>query len=470
MKTAFRIGVWPAILTAAILLLPLAGCLEKHVIWSPDGNRAAVIAKEGLHFCDPDGKLTPLLMPGVYAAAWLSDSQRLVVAREQQVGNWASIAQSLGSERAGKIAAEAEAVWMQLEKGGQWGVLSTDSGKKKDQAALKIFLRENHGDALRAKVSADEWKDIKSKEADISDLMMAGMVDGQIKPGAILHEGLEKIEDIRVSPGDRGVAFTTDAAPGDDDDFLLLLVRIDTPGSAKVAEHSAAYPDWTSDGRSLVYMQASGQGAKKDIQLATLVRREVMDDKGQTRISGAAEELAGMFFQNTGRVRCLRDGRILFSAVEVTLPVAGKDFPTDEHEQLFALDLARQATLVRMIPNENHDKMPKHLIFFEVSPDEQRLVVGGVDGEVSVLTLATGDVQEWQKAGEYNLWGAPVWRNSEQITYAQRNPLQDGKRPSRKAEIVLRKAIPGSGDHETVLSRGWSDEMLESVYPGSDRN
>ena len=71
---------------------------------------------------------------------------------------------------------------------------------------------------------------------------------------------------------------------------------------------------------------------------------------------------------------------------------------------------------------------------------------------------------------KYNLWGAPVWRNSEEITYARRNPLIDGKVPARKAEIILRKAVPGQGDKEKVLSRNWPDAMLESVYTGSEKN
>jgi hypothetical protein len=122
-----------------------------------------------------------------------------------------------------------------------------------------------------------------------------------------------------------------------------------------------------------------------------------------------------------------------------------------------------------MIPRGEQENMPKNLTFFEVSPDERQVLVGGYEGEVSVLTLATGDVQEWQKAGEYNLMGAPVWRNAEEITYARRNPTVDGKKPPRKAEIVLRKVVPGKGDQEKVLSQDWSPEMLESVYSGSDK-
>jgi len=77
--------------------------------------------------------------------------------------------------------------------------------------------------------------------------------------------------------------------------------------------------------------------------------------------------------------------------VEFTLPIATKDADV-ERERLFALDQVRQSTLVRMIPRGEEENMPKNLTFFELSPDEQRVLVGGYEGEVSVLTIATGDV------------------------------------------------------------------------------
>ena len=97
------------------------------------------------------------------------------------------------------------------------------------------------------------------------------------------------------------------------------------------------------------------------------------------------------------------------------------------------------------------------------------MLVGVFGGEVSVLTLATGDVEQLQKAGDYNLMGAPVWRNAGEITFARRNPAADGKPPARKAEIVLRKVVLNKGDQEKVLSQGWPDAMLESVFSGSDK-
>ena len=470
MKTALirkrcRTAAWASLALTALLL---AGCLEEHLVWSPDGARAAVVAKDGLHFCDAEGKLTPLLLPGVFAVAWMSDSQRLVVARAHPADAWAALARVLGPERAADVAAQAAEILRSLGAGGQWTNLTKESGGKNAKAALEIFVREGYGEALRAKTSAGEWDEIKSAQVELNELLVAQVEGAVARPGPVLHEGVEKIEALRVSPGDQAVAFTTDLTPDNDKECRLWLTRVDAAGAATVAVRTAAYPDWTPDRRALVYFQAAEGGAKEDLRLGTLIRRGVLDAQGKIGLQKDADELAGVMFSNTARVRCLRDGRILFNAVEFTLPIATKDADV-ERERLFALDPARQSTLVRMIPRGEEENMPKNLTFFELSPDEQRVLVGGYEGEVSVLTIATGEVGKWQKAGEYNLMSAPVWRNNDEITYARRNPVVEGKQPSRKAEIVLQRISPAKGEHETVLSRDWSADTLESIFSGADK-
>jgi len=451
------------------MLALLGGCLEEHLVWSPDGKTAAVIAKDGLHFCDAEGRLTPPLLSGVYAVAWLGDGQRVVVARAHVAEGWADVAQALGPERAAQVTAQAADVWTKLGAGSPWGVLTMELGKKNAQSVMRVFLRERYGEALRAKITSGEWDEVKSAQVEINELLTARIEGAMVRPGPVLHEGVEKIEALRVSPGDQAIAFTTDLTPDNDKECRLWLTRVDVAGATTVAERTAAYPDWTPDARSLVYFQAAEGGNKDDLRLATLVRRGVFSDSGQIKLQEKPDDLAGVLFSSHARVRCLRDGRIVFNSVEFSLPVTNKDVEADR-EKLFVVDTARQSTLVRVIPRGEEENMPKNLTFFELSPDEQRLLVGGFEGEVSVLTIATGDVGKLQKAGDYGLMAAPVWRNNDEITYARRNPAVEGKQPPRQAEIVLQKFSPAKGDHETVLSKDWSVETLESVFSGSDKH
>ena len=484
-----KFAAWPL----ALLLFLLAGCLEKHLVWSPDGQRAAVIAKggtdaeDGLYLCDAEGKLTARLVPAVYRAAWLGDSQQLVVARAQKSSDWTEVTRMLGAAKAAEVAAKAEAAWEKtaanrqeewhLEQdqggGGPFGTTRPRNiGTARDQAlggdfyrgATMVYLWAHHADGLRELYGAKSDETRAQDSFTGNELLMAHIVDDKIQLGTTLYEGLAEIQDIRIAPGDRAVAFTEEAVQGSDKESQLMLARINGTGAVLVAERTSLFADWTEDGRSLVYVQALGGGSKKDdLRLASLVRREVVDDHDQIKVAEKTEDLAGLVYSNTTRVRCLRDGRILFNTTEFQLPVAKNDADA-ERERLFAFDPARQATLVRMVPRNNEEHLPKVLAFFEVSPDEKQVLVGGYEGEVSVLTLSTGEVQQVQESGEYSLMAAPVWRKDGEITYAKRNPMADGKRPDRKAEIVLRK-----GDQEKVLSQGWSDDMLEQVFPGSDK-
>lgn len=416
-KRILRIALAPLALT----LLLLAGCLEQVYVWSPDGKRAAVLnlGKDGLMLCDADGKLSPPLVPDVFRVAWLSDSQRLVLARKHSESKWTPLARAMGQPRAAALVAQAEVAWQKLQTGAGWGGVGGVAGlfadRDPDWNLVCIYLRERYGEALRAKLDPGQWDDVAKKTADIQELVMARIDGEKIVPGTQLYEGIDEIADFRVSPGDKAVAFVAELAEGKFKDGRLWLVPIDASTPELVANRVAAYPDWTADARSLVYVQASGANSSDDLRLGTLVQREVLDAAGRIQLKSEQKDLAGWIFSDQCRVRCLRDGRILFNAAEISLPLAAEDYG-DQHEQLFALDPARQATLVRMIPRKHQENMPKALTFFEVSPDERQVLFGDFNGNVSQLTLATGNVRQIQGGTEDRLQGAPVWRTNGEFT------------------------------------------------------
>jgi len=457
-----------ACVAAGIALFFLSGCLQEHLVWSPDGSQAAVVSTAGLRFCTPDGKLSAPLMPAVTHVAWLVDSQGLVVARARKTGDWKELSRLMGQERTAAVEAAADSVFAQLEKGSPWGdpILEMD-GKKQNGSLLKVALRERHGEALRRRLGPQETEKLESATVEVNGLVLVKVAGEKVEPAAVLHEGLGQIKDIRVSPAGGAVAFTTAMAEADSKESRLLVAGLDGSGASTVAESVAECPDWTADGKALVYVRASLGGGKDDLRIGTVERCAVDRKGGQLRASGEAVPLAGLFYQETTRVRCLQDGRILFNAVEFSLPVTKKD-ADPERESLFALDPARQSTLVRMVPKSQAKDLPANLGFFEMSPDEQRVLVGGLEGEVAVLTLATGEVSQHQPSGDYGLMAAPVWRGNNEITYVRRNPLVDGKRPIRKGEVVVDRLDSGK-DVERVLSRDWSQEVLESIFDSSDR-
>lgn len=469
MKTQLSRRPWLRIALAPVVLalLFLNGCLEQHLVWSPDGKRAAVIDKEdGLYLCDTDGKLSPSPVPDVFRVAWLGDSQRLVLARKHSETKWTPVARAMGQQRAEQLIVQAEALWQKFQTGTDWGSLWRSrgmfEGRVREEVLIEIYLRERYGEALHAKLDAAQWKYVSDQEVDLFELVMAKIDGDKIVIGTQLYEGVDEIADCRVSPGDKAVVFVTQIKEDKDEDGRLWIVQVNTSTPELVGERVAFFPDWTADARSLVYLQSSGAAAKDDLRLGTLVQREVLDADGKIKIATDQKELAGWMFSPFCRIRCLRDGRILFNTVEISLPVAAQDYG-EQREQLFALDLARQSTLVRLIPRKHEYQLPKTLTFFEVSPDERQVLFGWVDGTVSVVTLATGELTEVQKEDKDAVQGAPVWRKDGAFSYTRRMPWKDGKKPTRPAEVVVRR-----GDKETVLSQTWPDEMVNALF--SEKN
>ena len=442
-------------LTLATTLALLGGCLQKHIVWSPDGQRAAIISADGLRLCTADGTLSEQLTPGVYRVAWLGDSQRLVVVRERPAADWTDVTRALGTERSQQAVTEAEAVWSKLQAGALWSAVATDFSRKK---ALPFFhLREMHGPQLRAKLTAEEWAVLAALEIKRHEVVLLGQQPSPADPAKPIFTDVEMIADLRIAPGETAVALTVTTDSGKGDHFRLVVAPLDgsAPATA-VATEVASFPDWTADRRSLVFLQAAGASEQDFAQLGVLQQREVLAADGKIALAAKATDLGGALFQAMCRIRCLPDGRIVFNAAELNLPVAACDLEADR-EQLFVLDPTRQATLVRLLPRGEKEKLPKMLGFFEPSSDGKTLLIGGVDGEVCLFTLATGEIVRVQGEAKEMLC-QPAWRGPGEFSYLKPTESPGKAPPSRKFEVVLRQ-----GDKETVLSKTWPDAVLEGV-------
>lgn len=465
MKTTSHFRPLFRLATLGLAALLIAGCLKDRLAWSPDGKHAVVLTAAGLHLSDPTGTISPLLVPGAYLAAWLPDSQSLVLARQKEVRNFAEITAALGPVRARQLATKAETVWARLKdlpRGEEFDKrVSEEVGD--DLSGIIVYLREQpaHLAALREKLGSDWKKEDETKPAELNEVVVARLSGGKITLGPTLFVGLPGIHALRPGPGGTAVAFTLqpELSLQPDNGITVMLAPIDASAPAvTVATQSARHPDWSADGRSLVFFKATGgAGISDDLRLGALVSREALAASGRIQLANSTTDLAGLIFHAHSRVHCLRNGQVVFNATPFSLPIAGAG--GGEREQLFVLSRGPNSRIAPVIPAAALDRLPKSLAAFAFSPDETQALIGSDNGEVWLVTLATGAVEavsakiESNKdKGEGENFPAPVWRAPGEFTYLRKSPGASG------IELVLRR-----GQNETVLSQGWDSALLRKL-------
>jgi hypothetical protein len=404
--------------------LLLAGCLQERIFWSPDATRAAVLTADGLYLADAAGKISRCSCRAPTASHGLGDSRRLVVAHSRELKDYASIAAALGPDRTRRLATKAESVWERILPLPSLKELPADLIKPDDDlAAIVVYLREKHHDALKEKSGA-EWPGLESMAADWHTLSAARITGEHLELGATLHAGLAKIGEIRPAPGGTAVAFVThhELSADFDDSRLILVGPIDGAAPAQVAaKRASASPDWSSDGRSLWYFtdetRSPGGSSGEDLRFGTLSSSRVLDPRGCIAIEQKSVAHAGVVFHGRDRVRSLRDGRILFNASESYVQISAENH---EARDGFFFVAPGSNTVARLVPPEQLATLPPSLADFEISPDEKQILVADGDGKVWLLTLADQRVEIICEGVSKDEAIAPAWRAPGEFTFREK--------------------------------------------------
>ena len=251
MKRALMIAM------AAALVGGLYGCLpEKRVIWSPDGRWAAVKGADGLYLCNSSGKLSQLLVKSVASAAWLPDSRGLVLSRSEPVPGWKELAPVLSDARRQEIVERAPRLREEmLTYQGDWKDFNPKSATGLtggETMALGVYLREHLAGDLETKLG-DRWKELTEITAELQ-LVQVARVDesGRLTLGDTLARALDPFDELRVCPTGKAVAYLG-GATGEDKSRPLYVLALAGGTPVHVADHTAIFPDWSADGRYLVY-------------------------------------------------------------------------------------------------------------------------------------------------------------------------------------------------------------------------
>lgn len=452
---------------SAVVICTALGCVPRRLFWSPDGKHGAIVDEKGLYLCAVDGKLSEPIAPGAQMVAWYPDSKGFVLAQAKAVASWDEAATYLSPERKQKVISLAGPLRQELlAYQGSWDRFQSDTRSQLSGGeflALLLYIRDQQSEGLAAKLG-DDWEQVKALKMPACELFAYTLTEQGAQAGPSLAKLPDMVMDLRVAPNGQTFAASVPVASASAIPLSRLELFSLKPEHAPVivAEHVAAYFDWSPDGKYLYYGTTRTPPAndKDEFTLGSLSRRAVLGEDGQALSAlPDAEDLAGLLFWSMMKVRCLHDGRVLFSSGEVALPATSADMP--KQINLFTIDPERQPTVTRLLPREADERLEGlSMGEFELSPDDKRIVVVGQSKNVSVITLATGKIDAVVTAKDSsdsnNLPSMPVWRTAEELVLAvpAGNALGSAGRP----EIVLW----APNGEPRCISKDWPELFVKS--------
>ncbi len=458
-----KIIIIAAMIAGACLFL--TGCHPKRIVWTADGKQAVVWNDHGLFFADAEGNISRNMYAGVVRAEWFPDGQRLVVEKDICVRRWDEVEEQFPQKYRDEILHYAKAL-LQVKTKKEWETkiktlqdlnLISDN----DLDGIKIYLRDRALDNYSSEMAGflDDYY-----EFHCYSVQVAVWKNEEFSVKKTLFTSGQRVWDFRFSGKGRILAFTT-AHPGDFQEGTAssLWAADTTTGKVELLDkNTALYPDWDTAGMTLYYVRSIGKEST-DNPLGTLLKRQICDSEGaMLDVFAEPDALAGLVANEFTKVRCLKDGRIIFSSMEVTLPVIGKDIP--EQKQLFVLDPQRQSTITRLIPRSALSRTEGYNFdFFEISPDEKVISIPDDDGRVAALMMATGDFTVLQGQGTEEIQTVPVWRYPNELCYIDeaRNGLLGDK---KSKQMMLRQVTPGGEwSDPRVISKSWSKEARKVI-------
>jgi len=491
---------WVVVVGIALLL---SGCvLPKLYEWSPDGKWMTVLtgddAKDML-IVDSDGHVQAGRLQGVDVATWFPDSRHLLVARELQAKTWDSAAFLFSADQIKAIGAAAARL-DDFEKTYDWTAPKADSwnqfqakftaseqqAERNDEilnsqpVAVAMYFRDHADDATKAKIPEGRWKELAEFNQSYSVVQVCAFDPAQITIGPTLMTGLSGIADLRISPTAANVMIVVEKGNNDDNQELWLAPADGSAQAVKFVDQAATYPDFSPDGRDIAFVRPAQNQQGPTTGLGSLSRMRIANDDGKliqaapsgtpatgpgqaTTQSGATtptEDLAGLIYSNSTRVRWLKDGRIIFSGVQVTLPAASQDMPS--HPEIFAFAPGKQAVVSRLLPRQSFNEIGDGAEYFEISPDGTHVSIPDGSGKVDVVDLGSGNVSAVQDKPTGNdkgnkLQTIPVWRSDDELTFT----APDGK---GQTQVVLWSISKNSGK---TLSAGWAAATQPATAPST---
>lgn len=448
-----------ALIAASLFLLPSSACIpEKRVVWSHDGNTAAISTNKGLRFADGDGKLLGARLDCTAArTSWFHDNRRLAVAYAQEVEGWEQIAPIYSPQQIQEIESAARSAKERvLAYDGDWNqfkLTPQDSHTPGMDAAILFYLRDKLREGLPEKLG-DTWAAFREAHATIWTLQRFDFARDKLTPGKVLRRSLDEMWMPAVSPSGKAVAYLAKSASTHKDAVGLYVLSTEGGDARLIHANVAMGYDWSADGKSLVYLCGPADGGNEsDVTLGSVSTIQVAGDDGALLATfNKQEDHVGILFSQLFNVRALCDGRLMFSSVEFSLPATNRDMP--QRWTLFMLDPRTPASVLRVLPRDFNEPIEMTSALFQLSPDEQRVLIPGLKGRVYLYDFASGETKAVQSEDVVDRAQiVPYWRNNAEFTFVRPIKSADGKDGGELAHWKAEAPQP--------LGKDWPDETRD---------
>ncbi|HWL92459.1 MAG TPA: hypothetical protein VNT79_02905, partial [Phycisphaerae bacterium] len=316
---------------------------------------------------------------------------------------------------------------------------------------LLIYLRDKDPDGLPEKLG-EKWKEFQEIKPTIRCLEVFELSGEEFSRSTTLLRSVDDIPLLMVSPDDKFVAFNMEVWARAECQGLFVVPLTGNQPARLVDENVAMNFDWSADGRSLAYVRAAAAHDEPDVlQLGSLCTRAVRDKDGELLPEWEKrEDRVGVLFHPYVGIEWLRDGRILFSSVQFTIPATRQDMP--KRWSIFSFDPRSPSGVLNVLGANFDAPLDSDVPLFEISPDERRVLLLCKDGQVAVYELGTGETQFVlpDDETESGTMIVPSWRSAQEICFAR--PAKD---ESGEKWVI---SIWRDGKIQP-LSEGWTEAM-----------
>jgi hypothetical protein len=465
------------LMAVSVLLALCAGCDPTDwVCWAPDGEHAFVRgADDNTFLIDRTGKIVG---QATDARAWLPDSRRVIAVHAVKPTSWDEYARLLGPDRAAKTTNAAASMVQVLQAyHGDWPKFGESAEYKKWEndvvghtykaewltRAVVLYLQQTNPRILVPVVDTNSFS-ITDLVPDIYELNIHNVLPSDPSAERLLARFPDEILSVFPSPSGQTLAF----AVAEPDHPALYLILQATNSSPEKVDDGVTEAAWSTDGQNLVYAKTTVPDdlLQNSMQLGTITTRRVCGTNGQVLAAfEGSKDLAGVILGQSDSVRstfvaCLPDGRILFAAAPIRLPALSSDEPS--HLTLFAIRPGPTQTLESIVRPAEISRLPNRVDRFALSPDKKRASIVDQQGNVSVLSLDTGELLAIQPTAVYSNSDKftqliPTWRTTNEVTCLV--PIRDPSGSTTRVEVVLANL----NGQRTPISLSWSNAMVKGL-------